>query len=295
MTERINLSPLLSACYSKPTHQIASLTMSLPPASNDTGIIQPHYSLPVQPPLLAHQPELFGYDWSQRNSWDTHFNNLRHTGSFDPSLYISTSASNVPQVPQAPAQNLGHSHLPFLNDQPLFGPILPTAPPSMLDGSGQHLSTDRTFQPWPTCTCVPCPAHSTFWPAPFDDGWSTFASRDAMAPSAVPPSRSSSSRSPAAPLHAVRSIRSVPAQFPGVANAGSGIRGVRAASRGSVRPSSRPGRAPSVRGAQGRRARARPLVRVEDRIEWVRHDVMKMTLLFNWSPHAGAEAHESWD
>ncbi|KAH9969932.1 hypothetical protein BC827DRAFT_1151831 [Russula dissimulans] len=263
--------------------------MSLPPASNDTGIIQPHYSLPVQPPLLAHQPELFGYDWSQRNSWDTHFNNLRHTGSFDPSAYIHTSASNVPQAPQAPAQNFAHSHLPFLNDQPLLGPIPPTAPPAMLDGFGQHLSTDQTFQPWPTCTCVPCPAYSTFWPAPFDDERSTFASRDATAPS-----RSSSRQSPASSLHSRRSIQSVPAQFPGVANAGSGIWGVRAASRGSVRPSSRPGRAPSVRSAQGRRARSRPLVRVEDRIEWVRHDVMKMTLFFNLSPHAEAEVHEPW-
>jgi len=37
------------------------------------------------------------------------------------------------------------------------------------------------------------------------------------------------------------------------------------------------------------------LVRVEDRIEWVRDDLMKMTLLFNWSPQAEAEVHEPWD
>jgi hypothetical protein len=37
------------------------------------------------------------------------------------------------------------------------------------------------------------------------------------------------------------------------------------------------------------------LVRVDDAIEWVRPDVMKMVLYFNWSPNAEAEAHESWD
>lgn len=38
--------------------------------------------------------------------------------------------------------------------------------------------------------------------------------------------------------------------------------------------------------------RVRPLVR--DNIEWVRPDLMKMVLYFNWSSNAEAEAHESW-
>ncbi len=41
--------------------------------------------------------------------------------------------------------------------------------------------------------------------------------------------------------------------------------------------------------------RVQPLVRVDDTIEWVRPDVMKMTLYFNWSSNAEAEAHGSWD
>ncbi|KAI0301159.1 hypothetical protein B0F90DRAFT_1817177 [Multifurca ochricompacta] len=41
--------------------------------------------------------------------------------------------------------------------------------------------------------------------------------------------------------------------------------------------------------------RAQPLVRVHDTIEWVRPDVMKMVLLFNWSVNADAEAHEPWE
>jgi hypothetical protein len=41
--------------------------------------------------------------------------------------------------------------------------------------------------------------------------------------------------------------------------------------------------------------RVHPLVRVDDAIEWVRPDVMKMVLYFNWSSNAEDEAHESWE
>ena len=38
-----------------------------------------------------------------------------------------------------------------------------------------------------------------------------------------------------------------------------------------------------------------PLVRVEDRVVWVRPNVLKVTLWLNWSPNADAEAREPWD
>ena len=41
--------------------------------------------------------------------------------------------------------------------------------------------------------------------------------------------------------------------------------------------------------------RAHPLVRVDDMIEWVRPDLMRMSVWFNWSQNADAEAHESWE
>ena len=41
--------------------------------------------------------------------------------------------------------------------------------------------------------------------------------------------------------------------------------------------------------------RVHPSVRVNDSVEWVRPDVMKMVLYFNWSENADAEAHESWE
>ena len=43
------------------------------------------------------------------------------------------------------------------------------------------------------------------------------------------------------------------------------------------------------------RLRHVPLVRVEDQVAWMREDVLKVTLWFNWSPNADAEAHEPWD
>jgi len=283
----------------------------------------PHnYSPPVQPPWQTYPPELFDYDLSQPNSWDTHFNNLLRTGSFDPTTSFPsfasnlphptstsrpnvphftstynvphpTSVSNVPHVPLDSAQNLGLAHLPFHKDQPLLDLVPPTAPPAMLDSSGQYLSTNQVCRVWPT-TCSLCSARPTSRPVRFqvDHGRSAFAGRDAMRPSAALPLRSSSRANPAASLHAMPSIRSGQPQFSGVVNAGSGSRDLSAARGGSARPSSRSGWVPSVRSA--RRARARPLVRVEDRIEWVRHDLMKMTLLFNWSPQAEAEAHEPW-
>ncbi|KAI9443484.1 hypothetical protein H4582DRAFT_1198752 [Lactarius indigo] len=41
--------------------------------------------------------------------------------------------------------------------------------------------------------------------------------------------------------------------------------------------------------------RAVPLIRIDDRIEWVRHDLMRMVVWYNWSLNADAEAHESWE
>ena len=40
--------------------------------------------------------------------------------------------------------------------------------------------------------------------------------------------------------------------------------------------------------------RPHPFVRVDDTIEWVRPDLMKMVVYFNWSLDAEAEAHEPW-
>ena len=41
--------------------------------------------------------------------------------------------------------------------------------------------------------------------------------------------------------------------------------------------------------------RPHPFVRVDDRIEWVRPDLMRMVVWFNWSLDAEAEAYEPWE
>jgi len=38
-----------------------------------------------------------------------------------------------------------------------------------------------------------------------------------------------------------------------------------------------------------------PLVRIHDIVEWVRPDVMRMIVYFNFSPNAADEAHSSWE
>ena len=41
--------------------------------------------------------------------------------------------------------------------------------------------------------------------------------------------------------------------------------------------------------------RPHPFVRIDDHIEFISPNVVKMTLWFNWSPDADARAHERWD
>ena len=43
------------------------------------------------------------------------------------------------------------------------------------------------------------------------------------------------------------------------------------------------------------RQHGHPLVRVHDTVEWVRPDVMRMVVYFNFSPNAAIEAHSSWE
>jgi hypothetical protein len=60
----------------------------------------------------------------------------------------------------------------------------------------------------------------------------------------------------------------------------------------SARASAEPRQVPVPRLSFPRRY---PLVRVDDTIEWVRPDVMKMVVYFNFSMNAEDEAHEPWE
>ncbi|KAI0264035.1 hypothetical protein BC834DRAFT_844314 [Gloeopeniophorella convolvens] len=38
-----------------------------------------------------------------------------------------------------------------------------------------------------------------------------------------------------------------------------------------------------------------PLVRIGDTVVWLRPDLMRITVYFNWSPHAETEAYDAWE
>ncbi|KAI9463798.1 hypothetical protein F5148DRAFT_193415 [Russula earlei] len=266
--------------------------MSFPPVSS--GIMHPYYPPHVQLPLPPQQQELFPDESLQPNLWDAQINDHgRHLS--DPGLF---EHDNAPAFP-APASNVPHGPVQVPNVNASL-PLFPAEDPPPLDvvwpattlirrpdDAREQASANRALQA--PCTCVLCSAAVTqpaFWPAQVDGERRVPAGRDAAAAS------SSSRRDPAA-VSRLPSAPPAPAPFPVVA--GAGPVGRAAIPRIGHARTSRRVSAPVRSGLRGRRdARTHPLVRVEDRIEWVRRDLMKMTLWFNWSPDAEAEAHERW-
>jgi len=258
--------------------------MNIPPVSN--GFMPPHYAPRIQP---TQQPGLPNYDMSQPNPRDTHFNNPRHPEPFNNNAtdHFPITTSNVPQ---GSAQNVNPpSHLPFLiNGQlPSWDYIWPWVIPPLPDRPCQHTSTNQNAQA--TGPCPTCAPHPTAEPFQFGAGQQPAAPavQDATAPSAAAASSSSSSSlaDPTAPHAGARPVSEAPPPLfrPGA--------GPRTSTENAYARKSR--RVPPARNPP-RRGREVPLVRIEDRIEWVSRDVMKMTVWFNWSPDAEAEAHEAW-
>jgi len=56
-----------------------------------------------------------------------------------------------------------------------------------------------------------------------------------------------------------------------------------------------PAQPPRKRRRRHLRSRSPPLVRIEDQVEWVRPNVLKVTMWLNWSPNADGMAHLPWD
>ena len=183
-------------------------------------------------------------------------------------------------------------HPPLLNGQAPSDAVWPrTNPTTPPDGSSQYISPNQSFQT--ACTCHTCVAHrTTAGPVQFGGGQAAPAGQDAMAPSAPasssPASRRVPTASPARPPALDASI-----QYPGAIDAGSTGLGQSTTDTGYARTSTRRRRVRPVHNP--RRAREVPFVRVKEHVEWVRPDLMKMTLWFNWSLDAEVEAYESWD
>jgi hypothetical protein len=243
------------------------------PAPTD-GLIAPHYAPSIQPPLPSQQP---GPDPSQLNPPVTRFNNTRHP---EPSNNVDPSPITASNIPRNSLQNVNPPSQPFLmhGQIPSWDCIWPLLIPPMPDRSAHHSPTSQNTQA--ASTCPTCPTQPTSGPVPFGGGRPAPAVQDPTAPlAATAPSSSSPYPNPTAP-HTAPQVSEATLFRPGVADAG---------------PTTANGYARRSKRARLRRAREVPLVRIEDRIEWVSRDVMKMTLWFNWSPDAEAEAHEPWE
>ncbi|KAN0118555.1 hypothetical protein V8E52_004978 [Russula decolorans] len=246
--------------------------MSLPPPPN--GLIAPHWGPCIQPPLPLQQPGLASLDVSQPNPRDTHLNNTHH---HEPSNNVSPFPMTASNVPRSSVQNVNPSSQPSLvNGQISPWDIWQLLIPPPPDRSSHHSPTTQNTQA--ASACPTCPTHPTSGPVQFGGGRPAPAVQDLTAPTAAAPSSSSCPNSTAP--HIAPPVPEAPLFRPGVADAG---------------PTTANAYARKSKRARPRRAREVPFVRIEDRIEWVSRDVMKMTLFFNWSPDAETEAHEEWD
>jgi hypothetical protein len=270
--------------------------MSLLPTSN--GPTTPKFQPPIHSPLPPQLPGQPSHDVSQPNARDIHSNNLRHPESFNGAGFFPPSVPYAPPGPVEEGLNLdSHS---ITNVRPPPDVTWPGAVPPPSDGPSQYtsISTNQTSQA--ACICDICVAHHNVGPIQFGGGEPVLASQNATtAPSAPAPS-SSSQRGLTAPDPGARPpALHTQIQHPDIIDAG--LVGV--AQHWQPRPHppiAETGYAhtsmqiPPVRIDNPRRPREVPLVRVEDRIEWVRRDLLKMTLWFNWSLDAEAHAHEPW-
>jgi hypothetical protein len=267
-------------------------TMSHPPTSN--GLVAPHHTPYMQTPLPPQQPGLVpSHDVSQPNPRDAHSNNRGYPNVFNNSDSFPLSAFSAFNAYQGFVPSMDPSYPSYINDQPpsnVLGPMTIPGPPLPQDGPSQYMPTSQTFQA--TCTCHTCVAHRTIVPAQFGgvEPGPALATQDATAPFAQT-SPSSSRRGRTAP-YARPPVLHAPMQYPGVIDAGLDDLALPTADHTGGARGSR--RVSPVRNRRRRTKRETPLVRVEDRIEWVGRDLLKMTLWFNWSPDAEAKAHEPW-
>ena len=242
-------------------------SMNLPPHPN--GLTAPPL---VRPPLPPQQPGQSNLD-VQQPTWDTHLNNARHP---EPSNNVGSFPITAPNVPRSSVQNVNSPSHPSLVDGQIpswdnwFIPPVP--------GRSSHPSS-TTQNAQVSSACPTCTTHPTPGPFQFGGGRPAPTVQDLTAPSAAAPSSFSSFPNPTA-SHCAPPAPEALLFLPGVANAGPTTANTYRRRSKRARP---------------RRERDVPFVRVEDRIEWVSRDVMKMTLWFNWSPDAETEAHDDWE
>ena len=261
--------------------------MSFRPASNGSTAAP---SAPRMQP--AQLPGSFSYDAPQSIPPDTQFDNPRHPDMFNNADSFSLAAFNTLQGPRQGGNPSPHPLL--LNDQAPSDVVWPRTNPTFLpDGPSQYIFSNQSFQT--ACPCPTCVAHrTTAGPVQFGGGQPAPppAGQNAMTPSAPASSSPTSRRIPTAPP-TWPPAQDASMQYPGAVDAGLTRLAQPTADTGYSRTSTNRRRVRPLRNP--RRGREVPFVRVKDRVEWVRRDLMKMTLWFNWSPDAEVEAYELWD
>jgi hypothetical protein len=283
-----NKCPVVPTFSNKPTHSTStSLTMNLPPASN--GHVAPHYTPHVQTSLSPQQPGLPRHDVSQPNSWNTNSNSPRYLDFSNNSDPFPLSAFPAFDAPQASIPGGNPLHPSYINDQSPSNVLGPTAIPPPQDSLSRYMPMPTNQALQATCACPTCVAHRMVGPAQFGGEEPALDGQNATVTAPSAQSSASSSRRRRITPYARPPALHAPMQYPDVIDTGSVGLALPTGDPGYAR---RPRRVSVIRNR--RRTREVPLVRVEDRIEWVRRDVLKMTVWFNWSLDAEAKAHEPW-
>jgi len=263
------------------------LTMSLLPTSN--GLVLPESVPNFQHPLPRPQPDFHAV--SQPIPRNAHPDSLLDSGSLDNADPLTIFASRVPQGPQGPVQNVVPSSHSFLtNYQPSLNFVWPTTLPPLPDGPYwpyQSLPTNQAAQA--ACTCPLC---ATDTPIVQPPRFAARASQDLITAPPVAVRPSSLGMDPLAAASLPPLVPNAPVRYADAVNHGAGSFGLGqpTADGGYARASERARGGPSVWAP--RRRREVPFVRVEDRIEWVSRDLLKMTLWFDWSPDVEGRARE---
>ncbi|KAI9465040.1 hypothetical protein BJY52DRAFT_1221140 [Lactarius psammicola] len=273
------------------------------------GSAPSQYSSHSQTSLGNQQPQL-----RSRNYQDTQRPNFGDTRSADPRRSVTLPIPDAllashSRVPRDSDQNVDPSYPRLFftpagsYDQPpdlgVSGTTMyPSEGPLPHAGSTRDAIAARRHAYPPPCTCI---VHPTTVPSAGpsrlgDEQPVIFWRHDSTAPpglvmaAPVPaPACTASINLIASAALQYTSSPAVPAQA--LSNSNTDVIGwphVAEGDKTSTRvPSARPLLSPP-------RLRPVPLVRVEDRVAWVRPHVLKVTLWLNWSPNADAEAHQPW-
>jgi len=269
--------PLPSPVLDFRTSGMDSVLANAFPPSDDINDPSPIFILPRQGPqneVPIHFDDLFSND-DFINFWDSGVDPRPLSPPHVPPQGGTLPPDVVRPFPLTTSFNaLPHSALDVFD-----GTSAPLSHPSASNLAGSSsavLDAGQTSFFGTQNISMPLPSEPALAPAPGSSSSSSSSSLNSMNPVSVDPTFGW----PTGALNPV--VRAWDATAPSMARANTTTAFVRA----------EPRQVPVPRCSCYRR---QPLVRVDDTIEWVRPDVMKMVLYFNFSWNAEAKAHSSWE